>query len=135
MKLRAGLERVALYTLGQATITAEDVRQAVVAGLEAPENFGIADAIKAGNASKALRELGRAFEGGASEFMLLGQIRWAVEQLPSGRLRPGIEAVFRTDLALKSSGGEPRVLLERLVVELCGARSASTPRPTSYARR
>jgi DNA polymerase III delta subunit len=30
-----------------------------------------------------------------------------------------IEALFRTDLELKSSGGDPRVLLERLVVELC----------------
>ena len=27
--------------------------------------------------------------------------------------------LFRTDLALKSSAGDPRVLLERLVVELC----------------
>jgi hypothetical protein len=33
-----------------------------------------------------------------------------------------MDAVFRTDLALKSSGGDPRVLLERLVVELCGRR-------------
>ena len=31
-----------------------------------------------------------------------------------------VEALFRTDLALKSSGGDPRVLIERLVVELCG---------------
>jgi hypothetical protein len=31
-------------------------------------------------------------------------------------------AVLRTDLALKSSGGEASVLLERLVVELVGAR-------------
>ena len=30
-----------------------------------------------------------------------------------------VEALFRTDLDLKSSGGDPRVLLERLVVELC----------------
>ena len=32
-----------------------------------------------------------------------------------------IDALFRTDLALKSSGGDPRILLERLVVELCGS--------------
>ena len=36
--------------------------------------------------------------------------------------RNAIEALFRTDLALKSSGGEPRVLLERFVVELCEER-------------
>jgi hypothetical protein len=34
-------------------------------------------------------------------------------------VRPAIEAVFRADLELKSSGGDPRVLLERLVVDLC----------------
>jgi hypothetical protein len=31
-----------------------------------------------------------------------------------------VEAVFRTDLGMKSYGGDVRVLLERLVVELCG---------------
>ena len=39
------------------------------------------------------------------------------------RLRPGVEAVFRTDLDLKRSAAEPRVLLERLVVELCAGKS------------
>jgi hypothetical protein len=52
--------------------------------------------------------------------MVLGQLRWVAEKLPPHRLRAGIEAVFRTDVALKSSGGDPRILLERLVVELCG---------------
>jgi len=34
---------------------------------------------------------------------------------------PGaVDALLRTDLALKTSGGDPRVLLERLIVELCG---------------
>ena len=35
------------------------------------------------------------------------------------RVRAAVEALFRTDLDLKSSSGDPRVLLERLVVELC----------------
>jgi DNA polymerase III delta subunit len=35
------------------------------------------------------------------------------------RVPAAIEALFRTDLELKSSGGDPRVLLERLVVDLC----------------
>ena len=46
MRLRAGLERVALYAMGQATITADDVRQAVPAGPDAQEDFGIANAIR-----------------------------------------------------------------------------------------
>jgi DNA polymerase III delta subunit len=38
------------------------------------------------------------------------------------RLTPAVEALFRTDLDLKRSTGDPRILLERLVVELCGGR-------------
>jgi DNA polymerase III delta subunit len=56
--------------------------------------------------------------------MLMGQLRAAAEKLPASRLRGAIDAVFRTDLAIKSSGGEPRILLERLVVELCEERAA-----------
>jgi DNA polymerase III delta subunit len=52
--------------------------------------------------------------------MVMGQLRAAAEKLAPARLRGAIDAVFRTDLALKSSGGDPRILLERLVLELCG---------------
>jgi len=31
-----------------------------------------------------------------------------------------VDAIFRTDQAMKSSGGDPKVLLERLIVEMCG---------------
>ena len=39
---------------------------------------------------------------------------------PRRRVPAAVEALFRTDVAMKSSGGDPRVLLERLIVELCG---------------
>jgi DNA polymerase III delta subunit len=39
--------------------------------------------------------------------------------LAPGRLRRAVDALFRTDVDLKRSAGDPRVLLERLVVELC----------------
>lgn len=119
-RLRSGLERVALYAMGQPSVTADDVKQAVMAGPEAAEDFGIANAIGRRDAREALRELGRALDGGAVPFFLLGQIRSAAERLPSVRVVSGMDAVFRTDLALKTSAGDPRVLLERLVVELCG---------------
>jgi len=98
------------------------VRQAVSAGPQAQEDFGIANAIRDGDAAGALRQLGAALEGGAVPYMVLGQLRWVAEKMPPPRIKGAIEAVFRTDLALKSSGGEPRILLERLVVELCGRR-------------
>ena len=122
VRLRAGLERLSLYAMGQPTITAEDVRQAVPAGPETPADFGLADAIKRNDPADALHELQLSLDAGAEPVMVLGQLRYAAEKLPGARLPKAVEAVFRTDLALKSTGGEPRVLLERLVVELCGDR-------------
>ena len=122
VRLRAGLERLAMYAMGQSKITVEDIRQAVPAGPETQENFGMANAIKRNDAAGALRELRLGLDAGAMPVFLMGQLRYAAENLPAPRLRNAIDAVFRTDLALKSSGGEPRVLLERLVVELCEER-------------
>ena len=122
VRLRGGLERLALYAAGHPTIAAADVRQVVPAGPEAQADFGIANAIKRNDAATALHELGLALDAGAMPVMLMGQLRWVAEQLPAARLTHAIEAVFRTDLALKSSGGEPRVLLERLVMQLCEER-------------
>jgi DNA polymerase-3 subunit delta len=121
-RLRAGFDRVVLYTMGQPAITAGDVREAVPAGPEAQADFGIAKAIWRNDARDALHELGLALDAGAVPVMVMGQLRAAAEKLPGPRLRSAIDAVFRTDLALKSSGGEPRILLERLVVELCAKR-------------
>jgi DNA polymerase III delta subunit len=135
VRLRAGFDRVVLYTMGQPAITAGDVRESVVAGPEAQENFGIANAIQNGDAQGALRQLAAALDAGAVPFFLMGQIRLAAERMPAARVRAAIEAVFRTDVALKSSGGEPRILLERLVVELCGEAAARKGPPHGYARR
>ena len=64
-------------------------------------------------------------------------LMWSAEsrnsQVPA-MLKPAVHALFRTDLDLKRSAGEPRVLLERLVVELC-ARGAGRPSQTGGARR
>src|SRR5690349_20660731 len=127
VRLRAGLERVALYAMGQSKITGEDVRQ-VVPGTAEATNFGIANAIERNDAAEALRELALALEGGAQPFFLMGQLRWVAEKMPRARLKDAIDAVFRTDEAIKSSGGDPRILLERLVVELCASASPRASR-------
>jgi DNA polymerase-3 subunit delta len=121
-RLRSGLERVALYAMGQPVITANDVKQVVSHGPEVGEDFGIANAIKRNDVRTALKELAIALDGGAQPFFVLGQLRSAAERLPAPRLPHAIESVFQTDIALKSSGGDPRILLERLVVELCVTR-------------
>ena len=118
-RLRAGLDRVTLYAMGQTAVTADDVRQAVTAGPEAQADWGIANAIQRNDVREALRELGLAFESGDVAFKILGQIRIAAEKLSGPRLRPAMNALLRTDVALKSSGGDARILLERLVVEMC----------------
>ena len=125
VRLRSGLERVALYALGQPSITAEDVRQAMPAAPDAQVDFGVAKAIWRNDARSALRELSLALDAGAIPVMMMGQLRAAAEKLPAARLKTAIDAVMRTDLALKSSGGDARVLLERLVVELCGPAGRS----------
>jgi DNA polymerase III delta subunit len=119
MRLRAALERLVLYTTGQAHITVDDVRQAVPPGPDTQENFAVANAIQSNDLAGALRELKVSLEAGAPPYLVLGQLRVAAERLPASRVRHAIDEVFSTDLALKSSIGDPRIVLERLVVELC----------------
>ena len=119
VRLRAAFDRAVLYALGQESISVDDVRQSVSAGPEQQVDFGIANAIRSNDARDALKQLALALDGGTAPFMVLGQLRVAAERLPAQRIRPAIDAVFRTDEALKSSGGDPRILLERLIVELC----------------
>lgn len=126
--LRGDVERVILYCQGRTNITLEDV-QTIVSGATLINAWGVTNAIEKNDAGEAMRQLRLSLESGAAPFLVLGQLAWYVRsKLPAvapGRVRPAVEAVFRTDLAMKSSGGEPKVLLERLVVELCSAgRSA-----------
>lgn len=130
VRLRSGLERVMLYALGQPVITAEDVKQVVAPPPDAQEDFGIANAIQNGDPAGALRQLTAALDNGSPPPLVLGQIRLAAERASAPRVKEAVEAVFRTDLALKSSGGDPRILLERLVVEL-----STLGRRTGQARR
>ncbi len=125
-KLRADVDHALLFAQGRRAITRGDV-EAVVSDRETVQDpWAIVNAIERGNAAEALRLLALALDEGAAPVMVLGQLGWFVrEKLP--RVRPqqaasAVQAVFRTDLDLKSSGGDPRVLLERLVLELCGER-------------
>jgi DNA polymerase III subunit delta len=121
VRLRGDLERLLLYTTGKPKITLADVRE-VVSAETAQDDWAVTNAIQQRNAPEALRQIGLALEGGGVPYMILGQLAWFVrEKLADPRRIPAaIDAVFRTDIELKSSAGDPRVLLERLVVELCG---------------
>jgi DNA polymerase-3 subunit delta len=120
-RIRAELDKLALYAAGERQVTVAHVRDVVTPPNEPGEDFALGRAIWNGDAPTALREVGAALDTGAQPPMVLGQIRAATIRLkPDARARRGLDAVFQTDLALKSSGSEPRYLLERLVVELCG---------------
>jgi DNA polymerase III subunit delta len=119
-RLRADVDRLVLYAAGNNAITSEDVLEVV--GAPTPQDdWGVTKAIERGAPADALRELGLMMDDGAVPYMILGQLAWFVRtKVPAPRVPAAVEAVFRTDLAIKTSAGDPRVLLERLVVELCG---------------
>ena len=118
-RLRADVDRLVLYAAGNKAITAEDVLE-VVGPPTSQDNWGVTRAIERGSAADALRELGLMMDGGAVPYMILGQLAWFVRtKVPAPKVTAAVEAVFRTDLAIKTSAGDPRALLERLVVELC----------------
>ncbi len=120
-RLRGDVERLLLYAAGKPRITVADARE-VVSAESAQDDWAVTSAIQRGDTAEALRQLGLSLDSGAVPFMILGQLAWFVrEKLPMvdvRRVRPALESLFRTDLDLKSSGGDPRVLLERLVAEL-----------------
>ncbi len=130
-RLRNDTERLLLYTLGQKTIGLDDVRQ--IAGPAAlQDDWAMTNAIESGDGATALRQLALMLDAGAPPEKILGQLGWLVRTkfpmlAPSG-LRAAVNALFRTDLDLKRSAGDPRILLERLVVELSvGRRGRGAP--------
>jgi DNA polymerase-3 subunit delta len=119
-RLRAEFERAVLFASGEGIITEAAVRE-IASAPTTQDPWALTNAIHDGATGAALRELAMKIEAGEYPPMILGQLRWYVATKMSPRRVPAaVDALFRTDLALKSSGGDPRVLLERLVVELCG---------------
>jgi DNA polymerase III delta subunit len=92
------------------------------------DDWAMTNAIEAGQAPDALRQLALMLDAGAPPEKILGQLGWLVRtkfpNLAPDHLPAAVQGVFRTDLALKRSAGDPRILLERLVVELCGRKRA-----------
>jgi len=120
VRLRGDIDRLMLYAAGKPGITLADARE-IVSAETAQDDWAVTNAIQNGNAREALRQLALAFDAGAVSYQVLGQLAWFVRDKMNDprRIPAAVDALFRTDLDLKSSGGDPRVLLERLVVELC----------------
>ncbi len=124
-RLRGDWQRLLLYVGDRKTITREDAAE-VASPETSQDDWAVTNAIERGDAATALRQLALAFDAGAAPQMMVGQLGWWVRtKLPGiapGRVKPAIDALLRTDLDLKSSVGEPRVLMERLIVELSARR-------------
>ena len=120
-RLRGDVERLLLYASGAAKIGIEDARQ-VVSAETAQDDWAVTNAIQRRDAAEGLRQVALALESGGVSYQILGQLAWVVRERmitsDPRRVPAAIEALFRTDLELKNSG-DARVLLERLVVDLC----------------
>ena len=120
-RLRNDVDRLLLYALGQKRVTVADVRE-IAGPAELQDDWAMTNAIESGRGGEALRQLALMLDSGAAPEKILGQLGWLVRTkfpaIAPAALRPAVEALFRTDLDLKRSAGDQRVLLERLVVEL-----------------
>jgi DNA polymerase-3 subunit delta len=127
-KLRGDVERLLLFTEGRKSITRADIEEVVTAEADV-DDWAVVNAIGDGDAARALRETALRFDRGDSPHQLVGQLRWWVSTRLSAvapdRVKMALDAVLRTDLALKSSS-DSRIAVERLVVELTGR---PVPRP------
>ncbi len=123
-KLRGDVERLLLFAEGRKRITTDDVMEVVSESTEVDDEWAVVNAIADGDAARALSEVARRLDRGDSPHGLVGQLRWWVSsRLAEGdpsRVKAALDVLLRTDLALKSSGGDQRVLVERLVAELTG---------------
>ena len=118
-RLRGEVDRLLLFIGDAQKVSLDDAR--MVAGpAAAHDDWAVARAIERGQTAIALRELALVVESGAAPYMVLGQLAWVARtKLPDHRIAAAVESLHRTDLDLKSSAGDHRVLLERLVAELC----------------
>jgi DNA polymerase III delta subunit len=122
-RLRDDVERIALFAAGRSDIGKSEVDAVVSRPTAARGSGALWKDVANRRTASALAELGLELAEGAEPVMLLGLLRSVVEKTVAPRdLARGLEALLRTDLALKTGAGQreaQQVLLERLVVELC----------------
>jgi len=123
-RLRADVEKLLLFATGSGKVTLDHVRAIAGAPVHHGDDWALVRALEQHDAVTALRELQASLDEDVSPYLILGQIAGSVRS-PRSRFSPrtipaAVDAIFRTDQAMKSSGGDPKVLLERLIVEMCG---------------
>jgi DNA polymerase-3 subunit delta len=123
-RLRADVEKLLLFASGSGKVMLDHVRAIAGAPVHHGDDWALVRALEQQDAGTALRELQASLNEDVSPFLILGQIAGSVRsprsRYPPRRIPAAVDAIFRTDQAMKSSGGDPKVLLERLIVEMCG---------------
>jgi DNA polymerase-3 subunit delta len=123
-RLRADVEKLLLFASGSGKVMLDHVRAIAGAPVHHGDDWALVRALEQQDAGTALRELQASLNEDVSPFLILGQIAGSVRsprsRYPPRRIPVAVDAIFRTDQAMKSSGGDPKVLLERLIVEMCG---------------
>ena len=124
VRLRKDIDTLVLFVGDAPAITEKDV-SLVVGSAQQFDDWAVTSAIAAGDAAVALRHVQLMIENGSSPFQMLGQVGWWVRtkmpQVAPDRVGAAVRALFQADAASKL-GRNPQVVLERLVVELCGSR-------------
>ena len=109
-RLRNDVERLLLYALGQKRVSLADARE-IVGPAALQDDWAMTNALASGDTAAALRQLALLLEAGAPPEKVLGQLAWfARDKLPAiapARLRPAIDAVFRTDMRPEAVGRRP----------------------------
>jgi len=122
VRLRKDIDTLVLFVGDAPAITPQDVRL-VVGAAQQFDDWAVTNAIAAGDAAAALRHVALMIENGSSPFQMLGQLGWWVRsrmaQVAPERVGAAVRALYRADGESKL-GRNPQVVLERLVVELCG---------------
>jgi DNA polymerase-3 subunit delta len=129
-RLRKDIDTLVMFVGDAAAITEKDVRL-VVGAAQQFDDWAVTNAITAGDAATALRHVQLMVENGSSPFQMLGQLGWWVRtkmpQVAPDRVGAAVRELFRADAESKI-GRDPQVVLERLVVELCGPRRSEARR-------
>ncbi|HTU99600.1 MAG TPA: DNA polymerase III subunit delta [Luteitalea sp.] len=127
VRLRKDLDTLVLFVGDAAAITEADVK-VVVGAAQQFDDWAVTNAIAAADAATALRHVQLMVENGSSPFQMLGQLGWWIRskmpQVAPERVVGAVRALYEADSASKL-GRNPQVVLERLVVELCGPRPRS----------
>jgi len=138
------LEKLSLYVEG-GRIEEEDVLE-MVGAMRVPSVFELASSLAERDLRGAIKASGRLWESGELPSRILGAMAWYFRKLlflkeilstgkegterremvslarrvPKERLEEALLRLYEADLHLKSTSLPPRVILERLIVSLCG---------------